>query len=127
MTGAGIKAWAENEANAELIASYRADLPNIVDAFIAQRQQLLNEISLKALILQARALDEAIENDLEIPLDKLVKLSANADDRTGLGRQETRVNMNLDLGARLDKAKAAKEAVASARAEGNVVKFVRRF
>ena len=72
-------------------------------------------------------LEEAIESGEEIPLRTLLSIAGDAADRTGFGRQTTQVNLNLDLGARLQK---AREAVAKLR-EGKVVElakseFVRR-
>lgn len=130
MTPAGVRAFAENEANAELIATYTAEVQAQVDSFIEARRVLMEQASLKAQVLINEALDEALETGTPIGLDKLVKIAANADDRTGLGKQETRVNLNANVGARLDairekRLKGAREVAVVG--STNVVKLERRF
>jgi hypothetical protein len=108
MTGAGVKAWADNPANAELIAQYTEEAKARVTNFLETRTALRNEAALLAMELIVEQLREARSTDAKIGLDKLVRVVADCDDRTGLGRQETRVNINADLGTRLDKAVEAK-------------------
>ncbi len=55
----------------------------------------------------------------------LLSIAADSDDRTGLGKQETRVNLNVGIGAKLDRARQARDKVIEERS--NVVKLVRRF
>jgi hypothetical protein len=58
----------------------------------------------KAGTMAMEKLVELLEAD-EIESEKsLLAIAADSDDRTGLGRQETKVNLNMDLGARLDRA-----------------------
>lgn len=126
MTPAGVRLWVNNPANAELISEYAGDQVARTDAMIDRRIAMQNEIAVLATMQLKEQLLEDIEAGNAIPYDKLVKLAAHVDDRTGLGRQETKVNLNMDLGSRLDKAKARQEELAKARAEGKVVEFVRR-
>jgi predicted transcriptional regulator len=128
MTPAGVRAWADNAANAELIAEYAEEYSAAVDTFLEERVRNQNHIAFLASTMALEQLQAAHAAGEEVPIEKLVKLMANADDRTGLGRQETRVNLNADVGERLDKARAASKAIAQARDAGpaQVLKLVRR-
>jgi len=129
MTGPGVEAWAKNPANAELIAQYGDQgLTATVDSFLQARFEVMAETSYLARLKIRDQVRDAIEDGAEIPLDKLVRVAADCDDRTGLGRQETHVNMNVDFGTRLAKAIEAKKAANEVRAAGKsvVVELARR-
>lgn len=126
MTAAGVKAWLDNQANAELVAQYAGEYADRTDAMLETRLAMQNEIAVLATAAMRDQLITDIASGQPIPYDKLVKLGAHVDDRTGLGRQETKLNLNMDLGSRLDKAREAKKVADEARAEGKVVPFVRR-
>lgn len=127
MTAAGVEAWAKNPANAELIVQYGpGKLLEAVDTFLEQRAAIRNELSFLALLKVRDQLLEAIDAGTDVPMDKLVKIAADSDDRTGLARMETRVNINAGLGSKLDEATKRVEGLDKARAEGRVVDFVRR-
>jgi len=108
MTGAGVKAWAENPANAELIAQYAEDAKAGQATFLAESSERLNHNALLAL----DELNRRLRDDPGgLSTKDLLALAADANDRTGLGRMETRLNVNADLGTRLDRAiERAKEA-----------------
>lgn len=126
MTPNGVRLWIDNEANADLVASYAGAYAERADAMIDRRLALMNEAAVIALVKLKEQLLEDIEAGIPIPYDKLVKIAGHLDDRTGLGKQETKVNLNMDLGARLDKARERTRGLEEARSAGKVVDFVRR-
>jgi hypothetical protein len=128
MTGAGVRAWADNPANAELISQYATGPREALGTFLEARTALRNQAALLASKMIVDQLREACDSGADIPLDKLLRIMADCDDRTGLGRQETHVNMNVDFGSRLAKAIEAKKTVNEVRAAGKsvVVEFARR-
>jgi len=122
-TAATVRNWLNAPANAELVAQYAKEhfqaLANEAERRLAVKRRL------------AAMADEEILDRLEADAGQfnnreLIALSADASDRTGLGKTETKVNLNVDVGTRLDKAKAERLKVIDGRT-GEIVKFIRRF
>jgi predicted transcriptional regulator len=124
-----VKNYIDSPANAELIAQK-------VEAAAKGRQSNLEyraEIRARAATLASEMLlnrlEEAEARGETLPMRELIKIAADSDDRTGLGKQETRLNINADLGQRLDKAIEAKHRAGEIRAGafgGAVVEFKKR-
>jgi hypothetical protein len=123
-TGATIRNWLAAPATAELVAEYASEFEAEVTTELEYRQGLARANAAMAREEIGRRLAEEPE---ALPLAQLVRIAADADDRTGLGKTETRVNLNADLGARLDAARERSAKIIEGRAAGdNVVKLVRR-
>lgn len=120
-TSATIRNWIDSPANADLVARYIEDEHERITNEMEYRVQLRRRTATMAL----EKLAEQLEAD-EIEAPKTLLAIADAgDDRTGLGRQETKVNLNMDLGARLDRAIERREKLIEGRT--NVVELkVRR-
>lgn len=122
-TGATVRNWLANPAMVELVSQYagerEAELLSEFDYSIELKRRLRTLADEE----MARRLDEAPQ---DVPWAQLIKLSGDMSDRTGVAKQETKVNVNFDLGTRLDQAiersKAAKE---EAPPSTNVVKLRR--
>jgi transposase len=99
-TSATVRNWLDSPANAELVAQYCGAEGERITSEMEYRIALRR----KAGTMAMEKLVEMLEAD-EIESEKsLLAIAADSDDRTGLGRQETKVNLNMDLGARLDRA-----------------------
>jgi transposase len=99
-TSATVRNWLDSPANAELVAQYCGGEAERITSEMEYRIALRR----KAGTMAMEKLVEMLEAD-EIESEKsLLAIAADSDDRTGLGRQETKVNLNMDLGARLDRA-----------------------
>ena len=111
-------------ANAELISSYVGDTDEAITSLIDYRREMLVKLEIKALEeLEARLDDEEERKAISTPA--LLAISANSQDRTGLAKQQVSVNMNLDIGSRLDRARKRVEGIEAARAAGKLLEFVR--
>jgi hypothetical protein len=92
-------------ANAELIAEKVGEAlaaPEPVTDPIQERIRLITQVGTLALTkLRDRLEDEGYEMSDRM----LLAIAADSADRTGLGKQSTQVNLNLDLGARLQRAR----------------------
>ncbi len=88
----------------ELVAHYR----KLVTAEFVESQDAYYELAttnmLKAERQLADRLDEADENNEMLPVRELIAISRDAADRFGYSKKETRVNLNLDFAAQLEKA-----------------------
>lgn len=120
-TSATVRNWLDSPASQELVAQYTGEIGERVSSEMEYRIALRR----KAGTMAMEKLVEMLEAD-EIESEKsLLAIAADSDDRTGLGRQETKVNLNMDLGARLDRAIERREKLIEGRA--NVVELkVRR-
>jgi transposase len=120
-TSATVRNWLDSPASQELVAQYTGEIGERVSSEMEYRIALRR----KAGTMAMEKLVEMLEAD-EIESEKsLLAIAADSDDRTGLGRQETKVNLNMDLGARLDRAIERREKLVEDRA--NVVELkVRR-
>ena len=93
--------WRAVPANAELEADYR-------ERFGAERKDQLayrRELREKLAILALERMVDALEAGEEISFRDCLSAAGDSDDRTGLARTETRVNLNASIGARLDRAR----------------------
>jgi len=125
-TGQTIRNWLATPAMAELVAQYAGEFNIELVSEVDYNTNLKRHNRTAADEEIARRLAEAPQ---DIPLRDLVKISADASDRTGLARQETKVNLNMNLGDKLERASERVKAVKEARAVGghdNVVKMIRR-
>jgi hypothetical protein len=120
-TSATVRNWLDSPASQELVAQYTGEIGERVSSEMEYRIALRR----KAGTMAMEKLVEMLEAD-EIESEKsLLAIAADSDDRTGLGRQETKVNLNMDLGARLDRAIERREKLIEGRT--NVVELkVRR-
>lgn len=87
----------------ELLNLYRKNVQEhfkeAADPFI----EVLISNKMKAEFLLADKLDEAIENNESLPTRDLIAISRDAADRTGYGKKQTNVNVNVDFAAQLEK------------------------
>lgn len=93
-------------ANAQLIAEKVEEAhrePDDLDP-VNERIRLITRVGTLAL---AKLRDRLEDDTYEMSDRMLLAIAADSADRTGLGRQSTQVNLNLDLGARLQKAREA--------------------
>lgn len=97
-------------ATAELIAHYRALEHNEQSDFIARERAVLEEHAVKA---NRRISDLLDDEDMPIPLDKLLALRADAHDRVGLTKKQTNVNVNVGMAEALEAAIARTRKVAA--------------
>ncbi len=120
-TSATVRNWLDSPASQELVAQYSAGEHERITSEMEYRIALRR----KAGTMAMEKLVEQLEAD-EIDAPRtLLAIAADSDDRTGLGRQETKVNLNMDLGARLDRAIERREKLIEGRA--NVIELkVRR-
>ena len=109
-------------ANQELIASYAQD----------ENEELLDEVEYR-LTLRRRSGTLALErlvDDLEAGVEMshrtLLAITDSTDDRTGIGKVEAKLNINVDLKSKMIEAEKRLEGLEEARAAGKVVDFVRR-
>lgn len=104
----------------ELIQSYRGE----VDAAWRQRQDEYIEIVTRTKMIAARMkldrIETAEENGEEIPLGTLLRIEGDAADRTGYAKRTVNVNVNLDLVAKLDRARERSKKVMK-EIEGTVI------
>lgn len=112
-----------NPAMADLVAGYQDEHFAEAENELDYRTELEKQISVLGL---ERIRDKLADPECDMPIAQVIKAVDSANDRTGLGKQETRVNLNVDLGAKLDRATKAKRGLDAARAVGNVVDFIRR-
>jgi len=122
MTAAGVKAWAEVPANQELIAQYRQDIDEAMAFYTDYKIQLLQEIGL---IAAAKLKEQLLEAEEDVPLANLVKIMDTAMDRTGLAKTTVVANLNIDMAAQLERARAARLKVVEG-GKAKIVQFRRR-
>ena len=122
-TPATIRNWIDTPACAELVAQYAEGYETEVTNELEYRASLRRQASTLAL----EKLVEDLEGDLISSHRTLLALADSSDDRTGLGKMETKVNVNVGIGSKLDQARERRDKVISTRVEGNVVKLDRRF
>ena len=88
----------------ELVAHYRGDVyvnfKEGQDPFL----EALASNMMKAEQMISDKLDEAIENNEPLPTRDLIAISRDAADRTGFGKRQTNVNVNVDFASQLEKA-----------------------
>lgn len=88
-----------------LIETYR----NLVDqswkAEVDEFYELASKNKIVAERMIADQLEEAEESETPVPLKTLVAIVADRADRTGHGKKTTNVNVNVDLGSRLERAR----------------------
>ena len=123
-TPATVRNWLNSPANANLVVEYEKE------HFL----ELANEAEYRAWIKRRFAtladeelLDRIITDPSQFSNRELIAGSADASDRTGLAKTNVQVQAVLNMGERLEEARAMKEKMLEARVEGNVVKLVRRF
>lgn len=117
----------ESPAGGELIAQKRKDVfERDLDAnslcleLMAQTRQAALQLVLDQLV-------EATETGEVLPIKDLVKIVTEMSDRTGFGRTQTQINVNLGTGAELAKRRAKANAFIEAKAEPiDITPLVRR-
>lgn len=93
-----IKNWLASPANQELVAHYEG----LEEAEVTSEAEYRLELRKRAATMALEKLVEKLEAD-QIDADRtLLAIVADSDDRTGLGRQETRVNLNVGIAAQLE-------------------------
>lgn len=127
-TTATIRNWIDLPAFQELIQAYRKEYTEKYQSNLDYRADTIARLTTMAGELLVERLESAIETGELIPIRDLMKILDSGNDRTGLGKQETKVNINVGIGSRLDNAVKVVKKVEEARATGtdNIVKFVRR-
>ncbi len=87
----------------ELIAVYRAKL-NEEWASRGAEEEFATLAQSNMVKAERRLADALDDDDLEIPVNRLVAIAADRMDRFGFGKRSTQVNLNVDFAAQLDKA-----------------------
>jgi hypothetical protein len=124
-TPATIRNWLNSPLMAEAVAEYEEEAAVVVKDAMARRQQLVAEASTKAREeIRDRIFDDAERSAM--PLSALLKIAADGDDRTGLGKMETRLNIQADIGEQLREARERAEAGGSRASTGKVIEFIPR-
>jgi len=121
-TSATVRNWLDSPANAELVAQYCGAEGERITSEMEYRIALRRKTATMALEKLAEQLEA---DEIDAPRT-LLAIAADGDDRTGLGRQETKVNLNMDLGARLDRAIERREKLIEGRTNVVELKAVRR-
>jgi hypothetical protein len=89
----------------ELAAHYRglvtADYVQATDSYL----DVLLSNKLKAEVMIGDRLDEAIDSGETLPIRSLMDISRDAADRTGHGKVQTNMNVNVDFAAKLEAAR----------------------
>lgn len=90
----------------DLVESYRG----IVTSAFAEQAETFMELAhanmIKAERMIAEKLERAEEEDELLPTKDLLAISRDAADRTGYGKKQTNVNVNIDFAAKLERAAA---------------------
>ena len=95
----------QDPAFAELVAHYRgivtADYVQSADSYL----EVLLANKLKAEVMLGDKLDAAIDGDEVLPTRDLMAISRDAADRTGHGKVQTNMNVNVDFASKLEAAR----------------------
>lgn len=89
-----------------LVETYRKMVDESWKAEVDEFYELASKNKIVAERMIADQLEEAEAEDEKIPLKTLVAIVADRADRTGHGKKSTNVNVNVDLGSRLERARA---------------------
>ena len=121
-----VRNWLNTPANIELVArlekEYCGEAFTVVKDSLDFRRYLSEELAtvcLEQLVSAAHA--------GELTNSEALRILDSRDDRTGMGKMVTNVNLHGDLGDRLDAAVERSRKVIEGRVEGNVIKLNRRF
>ena len=88
----------------ELVAQYRNDVHESFKENVDDYHELLVSNMLKAETQLAEKLEIAEEEGEFLPVRDLIAISRDAADRTGYGKRQTNLNVNVDFAAQLEKA-----------------------
>jgi hypothetical protein len=127
-TPATIRNWINSPANKALVKEYAEENEVEITSELEYRLQLAR----LAGTLAREKLVSQLEND-EIENSKtLLAIAGDTDDRTGMGKVQTQINLVGDLGARLNRARQRVRELNERKelegvVQGNVVKLTRRF
>jgi hypothetical protein len=127
-TPATIRNWINAPANQELVAQYAKENEVEVTGELEYRIQLARLAGTMA----REKICAQLENDEIENTRVLLAIAADVDDRTGIGKIQTQINLQGDLGARLNRARQRVKELNSKKeiegvVQGNVVKMKRRF
>jgi len=89
-------------ANAELIDSYAGDTDEEITSLIDYRRTAMVAAEVKAMEEIIHRLDTVPD---QISTSALLAIAANSQDRSGIAKQTVSLNMNLDFGSKLDRAR----------------------
>lgn len=90
----------------ELIAQKREKIDDNRAEVLDDFEELIKGNMLKAERQLSDKLDDADEAEELLPTRELIAISRDAADRLGYGKKETRLNVNIDFAAKLDRAVA---------------------
>jgi hypothetical protein len=105
ITATRVSMLKQDQAFQELCAHYRglvtADYIHQTDSYL----EVLLANKLKAEVMLGDKLDAAIDGDELLPTRDLMAISRDAADRTGHGKVQTNMNVNVDFAAKLEAAR----------------------
>jgi hypothetical protein len=105
ITATRVSMLKQDQAFQELCAHYRglvtADYIHQTDSYL----EVLLANKLKAEVMLGDKLDAAIDGDEVLPTRDLMAISRDAADRTGHGKVQTNMNVNVDFAAKLEAAR----------------------
>lgn len=88
----------------QLVAEYRSIVTEAWKGEIDDYMELLTSNQMKAERQIAEHLEAADEAGELLPVNRLIAISRDAADRTGYGKRQTNLNVNVDFAAQLEKA-----------------------
>jgi hypothetical protein len=126
-TPATIRNWINAPANQELVAQYARENEVEVTTELEYRMQLARYSGTLAREKIAAQLENGEIENTRV----LLAIAADTDDRTGMGKIQTQINLQGDLGARLNRARQRVRDLNSKKeitgvVQGNVIKLKRR-
>lgn len=102
-----VSALLKDPAFQNLIAEYRKEITASAREQMDEYHSMLTGNMIRAERLIADKLEAAeTEEGISIPTRDLIAIARDAADRTGYGKKQTNVNVNVDLAAQLEKARA---------------------
>lgn len=110
-----LRALQDDPSFQNLIAGYRAMVDESWKAEIDDYYAAASKTKLVVMEMIADSVEEAQETGEKIPLKTLIALNADLADRTGHGKKTTNVNVNVDLGSRLERARVRSSKVIDGR------------
>jgi len=125
-TPATVRNYLNAPANANLVAQYEKEHYAGLDNEAEYTSAVMKEARTLAIEeIRDRLADDDTRKELKFR--ELAAVAGDFSDRTGLAKTSVTAHVTLNMGEKLDAARAMKDKMLEARIEGNVVKLVRRF
>ncbi len=98
-----VREWRRSPASEELVAQYREGIEGEITEVLGEQVKIITRARPIAWSQILDQLVEAEESGEPLPIRSLLAIAGDTSDRTGLGRQATQVNINVGIGAELEK------------------------